>query len=285
MLKNKKILVAGGDLRNLCLAKLLSHDNTVYTIGFEKADMESTLPKSAVDYIILPTPAADENLEINSGFSVKPITIEEILEFYSPSSYVLGGKIPLKLKQLFISRNISFADYLDREELAVSNAVLTAEGAVQIAMEELPITISGAKTLVTGYGRIGKTLSARLHALGADVSVSARRFSDIAWIEAQGMKSLYTEDLQFDCEDYDIIFNTIPARIFDYDLLCKLKKDVLLIDLASKPGGVDLEAAKQLCVKVIWALSLPGKTAPVTAGKIIFDAVNNIDKERGSSFE
>ena len=44
-------------------------------------------------------------------------------------------------------------------------------------------------------------------------------------------------------------------------------------------GGVDFEAAKEAGVKVIWALSLPGKTAPITAGKIIKDTILNILNE------
>ena len=46
-------------------------------------------------------------------------------------------------------------------------------------------------------------------------------------------------------------------------------------------GGVDFEAAKAFGVKVIWALSLPGKIAPVTSGAIIKDTIMNIIKELG----
>ena len=53
------------------------------------------------------------------------------------------------------------------------------------------------------------------------------------------------------------------------------------MDLASKPGGVDMEAASRLGVRVIWALSLPGKVAPVTAGKIIRDTIYHILNELG----
>ena len=58
-------------------------------------------------------------------------------------------------------------------------------------------------------------------------------------------------------------------------------KDTLIIDLASKPGGVDMDAARDLGVKVIWALGLPGKVAPVTAGNIIKETICNIFSESG----
>ena len=48
-----------------------------------------------------------------------------------------------------------------------------------------------------------------------------------------------------------------------------MHKDTLIIDLASKPGGVDFNAAKECGIKTIWALALPGKKLPVSAGKIM----------------
>jgi len=79
----------------------------------------------------------------------------------------------------------------------------------------------------------------------------------------------------------DIVFNTVPAMVLDRDLLFKLNKEALIIDLASKPGGVDFLAAEELGIKTIHALGLPGKTAPVSAARIIKDTIYNILEERG----
>jgi dipicolinate synthase subunit A len=68
--------------------------------------------------------------------------------------------------------------------------------------------------------------------------------------------------------------------IIDEKVLTTLDK-TLIIDIASLPGGVDFEAAKQLNVKTIHALSLPGKVAPDTAGDIILKTVLNMLNERG----
>ena len=68
--------------------------------------------------------------------------------------------------------------------------------------------------------------------------------------------------------------------IINGSMLRQLREDCLIIDLASKPGGVDFESAKRLGRNVIWALSLPGKTAPLTAGNIIRDTINNILNEQ-----
>ena len=69
--------------------------------------------------------------------------------------------------------------------------------------------------------------------------------------------------------------------ILPAEILKNIQKNALVIDLASKPGGVDFSAAKALGIKVIWALSLPGKVAPVTSGKIIKDTIMNIMTELG----
>ena len=170
-------------------------------------------------------------------------------------------------------------DYFAREELAVRNAVPTAEGAIQIAMEELGTTLFGARVLVIGYGRIGRLLAHRLKGLGARVTVSARKYEDLAWIEAFGCCAERTGELEGWLCSYDLIINTVPAPVLGEALLEDVSPECLIIDLASKPGGVDFEAAAALGIKVIWALSLPGKVAPVTSGKIIRDTVYHILQE------
>lgn len=163
----------------------------------------------------------------------------------------------------------------------ITNAVPTAEGAIEIAMTETPFTLHGSKCLVTGYGRIGKILSKMLCGIGARVSVEARKFADLAHIEGNSCKAVPLCELVHHVGEFDVIFNTVPYLIFDADMLRRLKKDALLIDLASRPGGVDFEAAKQMGIRVIWALSLPGKVAPVSAGAIIKDTIVNVMQEMG----
>ena len=163
----------------------------------------------------------------------------------------------------------------------IPNAVPTAEGAIEIAIAETPFTIHGSKSLVLGYGKIGKILSKDLYALGAQTYVEARKYADLAMIEGHGYEPLPLDNLKDHIHEFDIIFNTIPSLILDDEILTKVKKDALIIDLASKPGGIDFDAAKTYGLKVIWALSLPGKIAPVSSGAIIKDTIMNIIKELG----
>ena len=169
-------------------------------------------------------------------------------------------------------------DYAARDDFAVLNAVPTAEGAVEVAMREYEGTVFGSRTLVTGFGRIGKILAKMLKALGSDVTVCARKPSDFAYIEALGYHAKNTASLSL-VHGYDIVFNTVPALIFDETLLKNTDEATLLIDLASLPGGVDFEAARKLGVDAHRALSLPGKCAPKSAGEIIKKTVFSIIEE------
>ena len=67
--------------------------------------------------------------------------------------------------------------------------------------------------------------------------------------------------------------------ILDKESLQLIKNDTLIIDLASAPGGIDRNAAKELKRKFIWALSLPGKVAPVTSAEFMKETLYNMFKE------
>lgn len=283
------IAVIGGDLRQLTLARLLKKEGYhVFLYGFDKdiavEDPEPEPDKSFVlnaDIIILPVPVTFDGASINSPYAKEPMPIDVFLNGVNPSAVVFGGQIQPNLQKAFEEYGIAYRDYLKREELSVKNAIPTAEGAIEIAMSETYITIHGSKCLVLGYGKIGKILSRMLSGIGAQTFVEARKYADLAMIEGHGYEPLPLDLLKGRIGEFDIIFNTVPTLILDDELLAHVKKDTLIIDLASKPGGVDFEAAKAYGVKVIWALSLPGKVAPVTSGAIIKDTIMNIIDELG----
>lgn len=289
MNKDTTFLVVGGDLRQVYTAAALSDKYEVYAAGF---DRNVTLPESVktcgsdlnlphkADVIILPLPASQNGVFVNTPFCRSNIPLTALFSVLSEDGVILGGRIDAKTKKIFESNSIEAVDYFEREELSVLNAVPTAEGAVQIAMEEMATTIFGQKVLITGYGRISKVLARILVAMGADVTVTARKYSDLAWAEIHGCKGLHTSLIGEGIGEYSLIFNTVPAVILGEEILSSVSKDSLIIDLASKPGGVDFEVAGKLGLKVVWALSLPGKVAPISSGEIIASTVLNILKER-----
>lgn len=241
------VSVIGGDLRQLTLAHLM-HDEGyhVFLCGFDKDicsdGLDSEKDKDFVlnsDIIILPVPVTFDGVTINSPYADTAMTVEELLKGINPSAIVFGGQIQPNLQKAFEENNIAYRDYLKREELSIRNAVPTAEGAIEIAIAETPITIHGCRALVLGYGKIGKILSKDLYGMGAQTCVEARKYADLAMVEGHGYEPLPLEALKDHIHEFDIIFNTVPAMLLDGEILSRVKKDALVIDLASKPGGVE----------------------------------------------
>lgn len=285
-----KFAVIGGDMRQAKLAELLAADgHSVSTFAIDKirlegSVMQKTLVREAVDdavCVIMPLPVTSREGMLNAPLSSGLYTTREMFSALRPEQILCAGRIDAATRELADSMGIALIDYLDREELAVANAVAAAEGAIQLIMEETPITICHSRCLVIGFGRIGKILSHRLRGLGANVTVSARTWSDMAWIKAYGYEAAETEHIDDILPVFDVVVNTVPARILGESRLMKLKHGCLCLDLASKPGGMDFSAASKLGVKAVWALSLPGEVAPVTSGAIIKDTIYNILNEKG----
>ena len=111
--------------------------------------------------------------------------------------------------------------------------------------------------------------------------MSARRYSDLAWIEATGCRGLRTNALAGALGDFDLIFNTVPALVLDASRLRETKEDCVILELASAPGGVDYDAARALGRRVVRAPGLPGRVAPRSAAAAIRDSVYHILEERG----
>ena len=290
MRKELNFWVLGGDLRQGKLAQLLAEDgHQVHTYALEEgtpgggpAAEESLAGAAEADCVILPLPVCQGEGRLNCPLSARRPALSAVLDALVPGQTVVGGLVDPITAALAEERGLTVLDYFAREELAVANAAPTAEGAVQIAMEQLPITIHGAKVLVVGYGRVGRVAAQRFAALGADVAVAARRYESLAWAQVMGYGAVMTGQLAGRLSGYDLVVNTVPALVLGEAELAGLKPDCLVLDLASKPGGVDLGAAARLGRTVIWALSLPGKVAPATAGAAIKNTIYHMLHELGA---
>lgn len=278
-------------MRFSALAEQLAEKEKVCTVGFDKnifssdkiifAESVMSVPYRA-DSLILPLPASTDGITLNTPFYSGTVSLSELTSCVRKNGIVFGGRISPAVREMFSSKGIEVVDYFEREELAVLNALATAEGALQIALEEQPVIISGCRVLIIGMGRIAKSLIRILNGFGTHISVSARKYSDMAWAEVYGCEAVELSALE-DSEALskaDIIFNTVPHLILNEHLLQSCSKSCLIIDLASKPGGMDMEAAGRLGLRAIWALSLPGKTAPVSSGRMIARTIENILHER-----
>ncbi|MGN1098654.1 MAG: dipicolinate synthase subunit DpsA [Clostridia bacterium] len=273
-----KILVIGGDARIDRLCTSMQRDGLNVRRYTEDMALKTALGEA--DIVILGLPVSTDGETVCAPQLLQPILMKDLFRLMNNRQLLLGGKFSEKDRTLLEVYGIPYADYLCREEMEIANAIPTAEGAIQIAMEELPITLNGATAVVTGYGRIGKYLSKILKDLGADTTVFARKLSDFALIKAAGLTPAPYNLLPEAAAYADVIFNTVPAKVIGKSVLENMRGG-LIIDLAGGSGGVDAEAARTLGVRVIRALSLPGKVAPVTAGEIIKETIYNIFRESG----
>lgn len=281
-----KISIIGGDLRIVKLTEMLIEEGVeVFSYGLEKAEitdlnycenLEQAINKSEI--ILGPIPFSSNGKTINTPFGNNKIAVEEFLNNLSGKTLIAGG-IKQDIYDIASENNIKVIDILKREELAVLNAVSTAEGTIKIAIEETPRNLHRSNVLVLGFGRVGKILSNMLKGLGANVACEARKNSDLAWIKAYGYEPIPILNLKENLNKYDIIINTIPYIILDKDNLENVRKDAIVIDLASHPGGVDKDAIKEKQIKFIWALSLAGKVSPLTSAEFIKETLYNIFTE------
>ena len=288
-MKNK-LAIIGGDLRIAKLAIMLANDgNEVYVYGLEKSEeikrqkniIQCDTIRKAIDnveIVIGPIPFSSNGNTINMPFSDKEITIREMMHNIN-AKVLIAGAISPEVYEMANDEYIEIIDIMKREELAVLNTIATAEGTIQIAIENTNRILHGSEVLILGFGRIGKVLARKLAGLSVKVTCAARKDEDLAWIEAYGHKSLNINNLSENLRPFDIIINTVPHIVLTEQKLEYVRKDALLIDLASNPGGIDKKAIKDRNLKFVWALSLPGKVAPTTSAEFIKNTIYNILRE------
>ena len=280
-----KTAIIGGDKRMLYAAKAFYDSGADVAIaGFDDlqslCDIRVMPVKDALDWAdcsVLPIrPLADHCL--NCPYSAEKYHIERFAVDNGAKPIFCGNA-----KSLSPYLHAPLYDYAAREDFAIKNAVLTAEGAIDLLFRCYEDSVYGAKILTLGYGRIGKVLARELSALGADVTVAARKLCDQIWIQNAGMKAI---DYSFkELYNYSVIINTVPAKIINAAVIDTLRDDVFVIDLASKPGGVDFERARERDLTCVHALGLPGKIAPKAAGRIIKETIIHMIKEENGGKE
>ncbi len=272
-----KIAIIGGDRRELYLAEHLANQGfSVSLSGYEKHGqlpglnfIDPVLACAGAQAIIMPLAGVREDLTPNCPFSSSPPQVGERFFAAIPMGipvFIGWARQPM----IELAASVQLVEVGEDDELAILNSVPTAEGAIAIAMNETDITIHGSNCLVIGFGRCGFTLATMLQGLGGKVTVAARKAGDAARAQQMGMAFTHVQDLQENVQGMEFIYNTVPGvMVLSRQVLERAGNCKIIVDIASGRGGTDFESAAQLNIKAVHALGLPGKVAPLAAGKIL----------------
>jgi dipicolinate synthase subunit A len=278
-LKGIRLAVIGGDDRELYLIPELQKQGAyIFGVGYENA---SPIPGmilapslqdvvGQVDMLLFPMFGTDERGVVKAKYSPTPIVLnKEVLQAIPARVPLIIGFARPALKSVAEKLGIQLVETISLNEITILNSIPSAEGAIQMAMEATTITIHGSESIVLGLGRCGWTLARMLQGIGAHVTGVARKPMDLARATEMGLNAVHFSDLEDKIGRAEIIFNTVPHLVLDRMMLEKVARDVVIVDLASIPGGTDFEYAQMLGIKALLAPGLPGIVAPKTAGRIL----------------
>ncbi len=284
MNKIEKFIIIGGDRRQLYMADYLEKNGygvSVYGLPEKGRECTKDLKKSVSDAqgIILPLPVTRDGKYIYSVVPLKE-TLDETAALFTEKHTVFGGMFSRTLRTRLEKSGAEIYDYFEREDVTLMNSVPTAQGILKTMLENIEFTVNSSKCAVFGYGRIAKVTANVLSAIGAEVTVCVRKKNDIVLAQVNGYNGCLIDDFRNIASEFDVIINTVPACVIDRSILENVRADCLIIDVASAPYGTDFAAADELGINALQCSSLPGKTAPKTAGRIIVQGILNTLKER-----
>lgn len=247
-------LILGEEPRQRYLAELLEAN------GHQVMVSEEYIP-GYHDAVLLPVSKTAQYLEKNA-------------EKFQKGQIVYGCNFPSEMVGKCDRRGVHFVDYTKVEGMAYRNAIATAEGAVVEALQAGSVSLHGSRALVVGYGRCGEVLAEKLVNLKAQVTVMERKREKQSRAMAFGCQAVGFEVGKY-LSEFDYVFNTVPALVLGKPFLSAMKKDVVIIDIASRPGGVDFGYCRENGINAKLCLGLPGIYAPKSSAKILLEVIIN----------
>lgn len=276
-------IIIGGDSRQLYMADYLENlgfDVSIYGLPEKGRKCSGDLKKEIQekDAVVLPLPVTKDGKYL---FSVIPMkeTIDDVIACLNPGQPVFAGMMSKGIETKIKKKGNEVYDYFKREEVTVMNTIPTAQGILKAMIDNIEYTIHSSECAIFGYGRVSKVTADILSSIGANITVCARKYGDLALAQTKGYNSCMINDFYKIAHRFDIIINTVPSVVINKTILENVRPDCLIIDVASAPFGTDFAAAYELGLNAIQCSSLPGKVAPKTAGRIIADGILNILEE------
>lgn len=272
----RRVVIAGGDAREWHAAC------TLHTRGWDVVYVGPRPPRGVRPLLDPPCRARLSEAVADGDVLAGPVrgfdpadeaTVAALLAGGLRPALVVAGRPGRDLAGACRRAGVPLVDILARDDFALANAVPTAEGAIVEALLAAEDTLWGSRAVVVGYGRTGRVLAHRLRALGAETWVVARRAAARAEAAAAGCRAVDLSGLAEALAGAGFVFNTAPAPVLVGDALRACRPGTVVVDLASPPGGVDLDLAASLGLVTRWPLGIPGRCFPRAAGRILADAL------------
>ncbi len=280
--------IFGGDLRQVYMAKIFlkeGHNLITYNL-YEKVKDKNCIQAQTLNelftlsnLVIGPIPMSRDNVDILSSNNISDMTIAHVAYLLNKEHILFAGNIPSPITDICENKKIPYFDLMKNERITILNAIPTAEGAIMEAIKNSNTNLHKSSCLILGYGRCGKVLARKLQALDANVTVAARSRDTLAYANAFGYYTIPLNNIEVILSSFDYIFNTIPALVLDEKCLDLVNNDVLIIDIASDPGGVDYDYAKKLGLNARLCLGLPGKVAAKSSASLLVSEILMFMKE------
>jgi dipicolinate synthase subunit A len=293
-LHGRIVAVLGGDGRELEIARqavlagaeVRACGQPVGAVARAGASSAASMPEAVrnADVVIcpIPLPAPDGSLFAPQS-AAKLVPDLDSLRGMRRGGVFITGRASAQMREAARALDLRLHEYEGDEELMLRRAPAIAEGAIRLAIEHTDVTLHRNPCMIVGFGKIAPTIASMLRGLGACVTVAARNPVQLAKAWAMGCETVPVSGLAEHAPRMAVIFSTVPARVFTREVLERLGRDPVLIDLAAPPGGVDQEAAREFGVRLIWARGLGGR-APRTVGQSQWSGIARIIAEvsRGS---
>ena len=268
--------VLGGDRREQEIARRAAATGAdVRAYGFPWPEQgiagvkQMSNPASVLEgarFALFPIPGIAANGALFAPAAPAPIIPDRaVLSGMAPPAHIILGWVDKNLKAHADALAITLHEYEWDRSLMLQRTPAIIEGLLKIVIENSAITIHNSNSCVIGQGTIGAVLARYLVALGAHTHVAARNPEQRAAAFVTGATPHRLEELPALAPQLDFVFSTVPSRVVGEEVLARLPKSALIVDLAAPPGGVDFECAKRLGVTAIWGRGL-GSRAPVTVG-------------------
>lgn len=236
--------------------------------------LEEALNKN--DMIVTGVPISKDKKYIVANYTNLKIKLDFLQNL--KNKILISGMIPDKYEKILKENKNYVVDLLKNEDYIIFNAKITVEGIIKYLIENTKTSLFNSKILVLGYGRIGKILCNVLKSFTENIYCVTYSKEETEIARANTINVILEEDLEKFLKNFEIIINTVPKIILDSKKLNMLYKEAFVLDVASKPGGIDQDFAQKNKINYMWKLGIPSEISPIECAKKIQNEIykNNI---------